>query len=73
MRNSLLYAALMIGLCGCGGQDVATLGRIGEKVHVRVTALFGNDPEAMMKAMPLVPPAGAGKKLSVPNDGTDRQ
>ena len=72
MRHSMLLAAGLIFLCGCNSQDVSTLGQIAHKVQDHVNAALGDQSDAVIKALPLLPPPGTGSKRTAAPAGGDR-
>lgn len=52
----------LIGLTGCSRSDVATLGRIGAKVHNRLEVVWKSEPNRrLLTTLPLLqPPAHGG-------------
>ena len=66
MRKSLPLLAIFLALAGCNAQDMQTIGQIARKVHVHVADTLGDQPDNMMKSLPLLPPEGAGIKTAAP-------
>ncbi|MBX7105789.1 MAG: hypothetical protein K1X57_17025 [Gemmataceae bacterium] len=65
MKRSLFLAIVLA--VGCSRNDVATLGRIGQRATQQVESVWTTEPnKSLLKTLPLLQPAKSGAAPEVP-------